>query len=148
MTKLICAAAAGFLLASGLLLLFWTWAPYPLTDGPTYEALLEEVLSEELKQSPSEQSAIYIQPDLKPVITRLQKRFPKWQLLPLNQRPDAYGCSSNIPCGTPFLSVDCATFPLWRTALVSVTSPNAGSQLLLIEIGNRWRLVSRKGFVI
>jgi hypothetical protein len=47
-----------------------------------------------------------------------------------------------------YLSVDSAIFPLWRTALVNVSTANSGSQLLLVEIGSRWTIVSRKGFVI
>jgi hypothetical protein len=148
MTKLILSATAGFLLATGLLWLSWTWAPYPLIDGPTYESLLEEVLSVELEQIPSRQADIYIQPDLKPVVTRLQSRFPKWRLLPLTQRPDQHGCDINVPCGKDFVAIDCATFPLWRTALVTVSSANSGAELLLLEIGSRWTIVSRKGFLI
>jgi hypothetical protein len=148
MSKLILSVAAGFLLATGLLWFFWTLAPYPLIDGPTYESLLEEVVSVELAQFPSHQAAIYIQPDLKPVITQLQKRFPKWRLLPLSERPDQHGCDGIAPCGKDFVAVDCATFPLWRTALVTVSSANAGAELLLIEIGSKWTIVSRKGFVI
>jgi hypothetical protein len=148
MTKAILSAGAGFILAMGLVWLLWTVAPYPLIDGPTYEALLETVLSAELAQSSSHQTAIYIQPDLKPVITRLQRRFPKWQLLPSSQRPDQHGCDGSGPCGKDFVAVDAATFPFWRTALVIVSSANSGAELLLVEIGDKWRIVSRKGFVI
>ena|SRR5260221_12098486 len=112
MAKVIVSAAAGFLFGTGLLWLLWSWAPYPLIDGPTYESLLEKVLSVELEKFTSQQAVIYIHSDLKPVVTRLQSRFPKWQLLPMTQRPDQHGCYSNGPCGNPFISVDCTTFPL------------------------------------
>jgi hypothetical protein len=41
-----------------------------------------------------------------------------------------------------------ATFPLWRTVLVTVSSAKSGAELLLVEIGSMWTIVSRKGFVI
>ena len=147
MAKVIFSAAAGFLSALGLVWLLWTLAPYPLIDGSSYEALLERVLSAELEQSSAHQ-AIYIQPILKPVITRLQRRFPGLQLLPSSQRLDQHGCDGTEPCGKDFVSVDATTFPLWRTALVIVSSANSGTELLLVEIGDKWKIVSRKGFVI
>jgi len=147
-TKLLLSAAAGFLIALGLVWLLWTSAPYPLIDGTAYEALLEKVLSAELEQASSPQAVIYIQPDLKSVMTRLQRRFPNRQLLPSSQRPDQFGCDSKGPCGKNFIAVDAATFPLWRTALVTVSSANSGAELLLVEISDKWRVVSRKGFVI
>jgi hypothetical protein len=41
MSKLILSAAAGFLLATGLLGLFWTLAPYPFIDTQEYESMLQ-----------------------------------------------------------------------------------------------------------
>jgi hypothetical protein len=66
MRKILLSAAAGFLLATGLLWLSWTLAPYPLIDGQEYESVLQLALSAQLNDTPTpRQDAVYIKTDLK-----------------------------------------------------------------------------------
>lgn len=154
MPKVIVSAVAGFLLSLGLLYLFWVFAPYPLIDGEAYESALQEALSSHFNAAPTEPTAIYIKPDLRPMIRRLQARFPQRHILPWSQRPADFGCEeSNGHAMTrcprdDYVSVDCVIFPLWRTAFVTLSSGNSGSQQLLIQIGSNWKIVSTKGYVI
>ena len=154
MAKVIISAAAGFLLTMGLLWLLWAQAPYPFIKAQDYELVLQEALGRQLNAAPTSQSALYIKTELKNLISQLQVRFPQRKILPWSQRPLDLGCDENTghkmaPCARDdYLSVDSAIFPLWRTALVNLSTANSGSELLLIEIGSRWRVVSTKGFVI
>jgi hypothetical protein len=154
MSKVLLSAAAGFLLATGLLWCLWTLAPYPFVDAQEYEGVLQEVLVQHLYAAPTAPSAVYIKTDLKTLVARLQARFPQRQSLPWSQRAADHGCEENngrvmAPCArNDYISVDSAIFALWRSALVNVSTANSGSQLLLVEIGNKWLMVSRKGFVI
>jgi hypothetical protein len=153
MIKLSLAAAAGLLLATGMLWLSWTLAPDPI-DSQDYELALQEALAQQLNAAPTAQQALYIKSDLKTLIGGLQARFPKRQILPWSQRPQDAGCEENnehvmAPCArNDYISVDSAVFPLWRTALVSISTANSGSQVLLIKFGGSWRIVSTRGFVI
>jgi hypothetical protein len=153
MIKLSLAAAAGLLLATGMLWLSWTLAPDPI-DSQDYELALQEALAQQLNAAPTAQQALYIKSDLKTLIGGLQARFPKRQILPWSQRPQDAGCEENNehvmgPCArNDYISVDSAVFPLWRTALVSISTANSGSQVLLIKFGGSWRIVSTRGFVV
>jgi hypothetical protein len=155
MHKVLLSTAAGLLIATGLLWVSWELAPYPFIDGQEYESVLQLALSTQLNDTPTpRQDAVYIKTDLKSLAARLQTRFPQRQILPWSQRPEDNGCEENnghvmAPCArNDYLSLDSAIFPLWRTALVTVSTANSGSQLLLIEIGGKWIVISRKGFVI
>ena len=116
--------------------------------------MFQEVLVQQLNAAPTAPSAVYIKTDVKSLIARLQTHFPQRQILPWSQRPADHGCEENngrvmAPCArNHYISVDSAIFALWRSALVNVSTANSGSQVLLVEIGSKWMIVSRNGFVI
>jgi hypothetical protein len=155
MHKVLLSAAAGLLTATGLLWVSWELAPYPFIDGQEYESVLQLALSTQLNDTPTpRQDAVYIKTALKSLAARLQTRFPQRQILPWSQRPADHGCEENnghimAPCARDdYLSLDSAIFPLWRTALVTISTANSGSQILLMKLGSHWTVVSTKGFVI
>jgi len=103
--------------------------PYPFIDGQEYERVLQEALSTQLKDAPTADRKPGLHQDgLETVVARLQEQYRQRQILPWSNglpttvRREQGPRDGNLAARNDYISVDCAIFPLWRTARVTISS--------------------------
>ena len=89
------------------------------------------------------------------LLPKLQHEYPALRLMPWATRPDDHGCDPRAgivvlaPClRDDFVRAELASFPMPRTAIVSIGTSNSGGQLILFRLGARWYIVVDHSFVI
>ena len=88
-------------------------------------------------------------------LEELQKKYPAIGLRSWNERPGDPGCGASTgtyivgPCSRDdFVAVGEIEFPLWRTAQIHIGVFNGGCRMLLVKVGNRWRVLSEEWIYI
>ena len=89
------------------------------------------------------------------LINKIRSANSSLQLLPYSDRPPDDGCKGNgnlqplAPCErNDFLVIDALSRPTTRTILVGFSNFSGSGQLLLFNLGGRWRIVVDRSIVI
>jgi hypothetical protein len=85
------------------------------------------------------------------LLEKLQHDYPKLKLKAWSERPPDHRCDITpiAPCNrNDFVFADAVSFPVWRTAIVSVGTFNGGGQVFVVKWGERWHIFVNRRVII
>jgi hypothetical protein len=140
-----------------VLLLLAVWAAPEAIDSHDVDLVLAAALVEPLNAfQAAGRKVIYVKSNMSTdTLATIATRYASPKLLPWAQRPKDHGCTTNdpnlivmAPCERDdFVSAQVLSFPVWRTAVVSVGTSNTAGQLILLKFAGRWRVVKDRTVV-
>lgn len=130
-----------------------------VVDHEQVSAVLATVLEEPISERHATNAGLlYVRSDSGglELVTTLRDKYPHLNIAPWAERPEDLGCQSArssvavlAPCERDdYVAAELLSFPLWRTALVSVGTFNTGGQVILVHVAGRWRVIADHRFVI
>jgi len=129
-------------------------APGVITANDMMEALVV-VADPPLARFPNG-SVVYVQSAVGPMLLeRLHVRHPTLRLLSFAARPEEHGCQddrSSVSSGEcqrdDFVKLEVLSSPTPRTMLVAIGTSRTFGQVLLLNIGGRWRVLVDRRYLI
>ncbi len=151
--KFVLGVVSGLLASLVLAWLGWKYAPHFSIDEEDFVALAAVAARSEIAEVGERSTVVYVLPsELARTLTATQGSY---QVSEWSQRPEDRGCERRpgyatlAPCERDdFVRVALPLLPLWRVAIVRVTTHNSGHEKLLVKVGASWRIISDTWYVI
>jgi hypothetical protein len=145
--RILLVASAGAMVPILLLCIARMCAPMPIENSDSIDALRAALLEPLKVRRTATRGATYVRVEEEALLTQLRADNPGVSLQSWAERPADDGCKRKDehwivmgPCGRDdYISAQVLAFPLWRCALVAISTFNSGSLLILIKIGTRVR---------
>jgi hypothetical protein len=148
---------AGFVLAILLLAIARVARPTALDASEAVKAIVAALSNPLEKEVQAQTERLYVRSDFDfMLVPELQQRYPSIEFHEWKDRPMDDGCESSdqnvivlAPCQrSAFITATVTDSPLWRTLLVRTGQFNGGCDMAAVKVLSRWRIISKRCYVI